>query len=188
MKYGFRYKVENKERLADWTPCIIAANHLSYFDPPFIGSVLPTEISFLAKTELFEVPLFGNMIRYFNSIPVRRGSIDRATIDQVTAVLADNRSILIFPEGGRKSFTAKPGIGIVVRETGMPVQPVYIKYSYLFKIGPIKKRKVKIYIGERIDTTHYMELPKEKDTYRLISKEILNKINQLPYEKNSKIS
>jgi 1-acyl-sn-glycerol-3-phosphate acyltransferase len=181
----FHYKVVNKERLQDWQPCILAANHLSYFDPPFIGSVLPVEISFLAKTELFEVPIFGSIIRYFNSIPVKRGAIDRGTIDKVKSVLAANRSIMIFPEGSRKSFTAKPGIGLVVRETGASVQPVYIKYDTMFRIGSFKKRKVTIYFGERINTSSYMELPNEKETYRLISKEILDRINKLPYEKNS---
>jgi 1-acyl-sn-glycerol-3-phosphate acyltransferase len=92
---------------------------------------------------------------------------------------------MIFPEGSRKSFTAKPGIGLVVRETGASVLPVFIKYDTMFRIGSFKKRKVTIYIGERMDTFKYMELPNEKDTYRLISKEILDTINKLPYEKNS---
>ncbi len=47
-------KIENEERLADAQNCIIVANHISIFDPPFIGSLIPFEIHYLAKSEIFK--------------------------------------------------------------------------------------------------------------------------------------
>ena len=180
------YRIINRERLDNWSSCIIAANHISYFDPPFIGAIIPQEIYYLAKSELFKNPLFGSILRFVNSIPVKRGVFDHKTLDQLNDLLGKKRSILIFPEGSRKSFSAKPGIGILVYETKTPVLPVYIENSNDLKSCFLRKKRLNIYIGERMDPAKYQNLPADKKTYRLIAGEILEQINRLPDE--SKIS
>lgn len=60
--------------------CIIAANHRSHFDPPVINIVSPRPVIFLAKKELFEVPVLGWFIKKAGAIPVRRDSRDTAVI------------------------------------------------------------------------------------------------------------
>ncbi|MBW6515859.1 MAG: 1-acyl-sn-glycerol-3-phosphate acyltransferase [Candidatus Cloacimonetes bacterium] len=182
MKTVGNYRIVHKERLADWNTCIIAANHISYFDPPFIGSILPQEIYYLAKYELFKNPIFGSILRFVNSIPVKRGVFDRKTIDRLKELLSQNKSILIFPEGSRKSFTAKPGIGILVHEMKVPILPIHIENSNNIKDCLIRKKRISIYIGERIEPEKYDDLPAEKKTYRQIADDILKTINRLPYD------
>lgn len=182
MRVTCNYRIIGKERLRNWRNGIIAANHISYLDPPFIGSVLPREIHYLAKSELFKVPVLGRVIRFFNTMPVKRGVVDRKTLKKIKEILAGNGSILIFPEGSRKSFTAKPGIGILVYETKVPVLPVYIENSNDLKSCILRKKRVNIYIGEWLEPEEYRNLPAEKKTYRQIAEDVLRKINNLPYE------
>lgn len=176
------YKVIHKERLSDWTNCIIAANHISYFDPPFIGSVLPVEISYLAKSELFANPMFGSLLRYYNALPVKRGVVDRSVLDRIKTLLAGKKSILIFPEGSRKSYTAKPGIGILAYEMKVPILPLYIENSNHLLRCLIRKKRLVIRVGEKINPAEFANLPADKNTYRNIAEKTLEKINRLPYE------
>ena len=98
MKVFWGLKIVHPERLNDIQNCIIAPNHISLNDPPFIGSIMPIEISFLAKSELFKNKIFGSIISYFNAIPIRRGAIDREALHKVENILKSGKTILIFTE------------------------------------------------------------------------------------------
>ncbi len=108
---------------------IFASNHLSYMDPPLVGSVLPREIHFLAKEELFRNRPFGWLISKYNAIPVRRGGVDRRSLRIALDLLARGKSLLIFPEGTRmkdgRLGEPKTGIGYLALHSRVPVVPVY---------------------------------------------------------------
>jgi 1-acyl-sn-glycerol-3-phosphate acyltransferase len=176
------YRIIHKERLKNWRRCIITSNHISYFDPPFIGAILPREIYYLAKSELFRNRLFGAFLRVLNSIPVKRGVVDRTTLDRIKELLGEEKSILIFPEGSRKSYTAKPGIGILVYEMKVPILPVYIENSNHLLSSFLRKKRVNIYIGEWIEPDEFAGLPAEKASYRHIAEQVLARIKSLPHE------
>ncbi len=111
--------------------CLFASNHQSMVDPPLIGSCLPREISYIARRSLFYNPLFGAIIRSCNSIPVDRGEADVGAIRAALGALADNRGLLIFPEGTR-SFDGiikepKAGAGLLACKSGVPVVPIHIR-------------------------------------------------------------
>ena len=111
--------------------CLFASNHQSMVDPPLIGSCLPREISYIARRTLFYNPLFGAVIRACNSIPVDRGEADVGAIRAALGALADNRGLLIFPEGTR-SFDGiikepKAGAGLLACKSGVPVVPIHIR-------------------------------------------------------------
>jgi 1-acyl-sn-glycerol-3-phosphate acyltransferase len=111
--------------------CLFASNHQSMVDPPLIGSCLPREISYIARRSLFYNPLFGAVIRACNSIPVDRGEADVGAIRAALGALADNRGLLIFPEGTR-SFDGvikepKAGAGLLACKSGVPVVPIHIR-------------------------------------------------------------
>ncbi len=172
-----RYRIINKERLKDWQPCIVAANHISYYDPPFICAVLPKELHTIAKEELFKNKLIGTVMHYINAIPVRRGVIDKRTINKVTDLLNNDHSILIFPQGTRNGVGAKPGIGIILRETKKPVLPIYVENTNDIKGCLLLKKRINIYIGEIIAPDEYLAMPDSKETLRFIGEDVLNKIN-----------
>ncbi len=117
-------------------PLVLAANHQSYFDPPFIGGQIMTRnLDYIARAGLFKVPLLGPWIRALNSIPVSgAGGKDAASIREVIGRLNQGRATLIFPEGSRtEDGTLQPfaaGVLLLVRKTKCPVVPVAITGAY----------------------------------------------------------
>ena len=182
MHIFWHYKVCHAERLHNLQNCIIAANHISAFDPPFIGSVIPIEIHYLAKWELFKHKLFAAFLLSVNCIPVKRGRIDKAAITRVKAILRKNHSILIFPEGTRNSGKPKSGIGKFAIETKTDICPVYIENSTDFWSCFFGKKKLKIVVGERIKAETFAMLESIKENYQLLSDQVFCQINELKNE------
>ena len=169
-----RGKVENMDRLRAWKSGIIAANHISFLDPPLVGAITPHAINFLAKSELFKTPLLGLAVRNLNAIPIRRGAIDRHAMKMVVEALERGGCVLIFPEGSRKNFTARPGIGKIAIQTNSPVLPLYFENTN----QPLRKR-MRVVVGEPITRETISQYEDNKDGYRGLSEHILHRINAL---------
>ncbi len=86
----------------DRRPCVVVANHVSLADP-FLLSHLPLDQRFVAKEELFRLPLVGWLLRLAGDIPIRRGDHASAVAMEHACVttLAHGLSVTIFPEGTR---------------------------------------------------------------------------------------
>ncbi|MEO5988731.1 MAG: lysophospholipid acyltransferase family protein [Candidatus Eisenbacteria bacterium] len=112
---------------------IVASNHISYFDPPFVGTAAVRELHFLAKEELFRPPVFGAIIRAYNSIPIRRGAVDMRGLGRALKVLRAGHALILFPEGTRARdghlHPAKPGVGMLAVNTDARILPCYISGS-----------------------------------------------------------
>ena len=175
-------KIINSERLKDIEGCIIAPNHIKAGDAPFIISIFQKEVYLIAKKELFDIPLLNILIKYVGAISVRRGQVDRKAIAQAKAILEKGHILIVFPEGSRKSFTAKPGVGKIAFESQSDIVPVFIKYPKSWIKSVIKKDCMKIVIGEKIIISEYKISENHKDTYRFIAKDILQKIMILEKE------
>ena len=128
-----RVRVEGLGDLPTEGPLILAANHLSNADPPFIGGWLGPALgrrpTFLAKEVLFEGPL-GILIRSLGAEPVKAGGNDIGAYRTAKAVLDKGGVVAILPEGTR-SFDGvmadpKPGVSMLATRTGTPVLPVGI--------------------------------------------------------------
>lgn len=109
---------------------LVAANHMSNLDPPLLATFLPRPVSYMAKQELFEVPLLGAIIRAAHAFPVKRGKGDRGAIKAAVAALKEGRCVGVFPEGTRhadgKRHKAESGIALLAAMTGVPVLPAAI--------------------------------------------------------------
>lgn len=131
--YGLRqYGLENQ---ALPRGCIIAANHVSVWDPPLVGSTFHRyPVHTLAKAELFRFPPLGALFRWVDSIPIRRKGYDANAFAEAVAVLEKRRNLLIFPEGTRRAIghpgPVRNGLGIAVQATRAPVVPVFIRGTY----------------------------------------------------------
>jgi 1-acyl-sn-glycerol-3-phosphate acyltransferase len=112
---------------------LLVANHSSFLDPPLVGSVTPRQLTFLAKEELFRIPLFGRLIHALNARPVRRDGGDARALRAALRQLADGQCLLVFPEGTRGDEgilrPPKPGAGMLAVLSGVPVVPVYVRGS-----------------------------------------------------------
>lgn len=175
-------KIIHAERLKKLDGCIIAPNHIKAGDAPFIMSIFHKEMYIIAKKELFDIPFLYTLIKYIGAISVRRGQIDRKAIIQAKAVLKKGYILMVFPEGSRKSFTAKPGVGKIAFETQSDIVPVFIKYPKSWFKSIFRGDGMKIVIGEKILISEYEMSENSKDTYRFIAKDILVKIMNLEKE------
>jgi len=133
-KTFFNYRVIGAENMIEEGPCIIAANHCSFFDPPLVGVACKRAIHYLARKSLLEWPILGPIFPDLNVIPVDRKNADRSALMGAIRVVKNGGAVLIFPEGTRspdgKLQPAQPGIGMIVAKTGAPVVPVRIFGSY----------------------------------------------------------
>jgi len=129
----FRIEARGTGHIPPTGPVLIAANHASVLDPPIIGVAAPRPLHFLAKAELFSIPLFGGLISRLHARPVRRGGADPAALRVALRVLESGAALLVFPEGTRGEEgtlgEAKPGAGMLAVLSGAPVVPAYIAGS-----------------------------------------------------------
>ncbi|WP_425061105.1 1-acyl-sn-glycerol-3-phosphate acyltransferase [Sporomusa carbonis] len=126
----FRWKVTGTENIPATGGVIIAANHVSLWDPPVVGTAIPRRIHFMAKEELFVNPIFRWLITKLGAFPVRRGKADRTAI-RTALTLLENGSVLgIFPEGTRsktgKLGVPEPGLAMLALKAGVPIVPAAV--------------------------------------------------------------
>ena len=130
---------------------ILACNHVSDFDPVMLGMAFPKRIRYMAKEELFRVPVLGPIVRGLGAFPVARGKGDTGAISQAAEIVREGGVLGIFPEGGRsrdgKLHKIKSGTAVVASQTGADIVPACIVYEprRLFR-----RRRVTIRIGEAI--------------------------------------
>lgn len=187
----YRLKVIGSEKIPINGGVIIAANHVSYLDPPVIGVALKRQAVFMAREGLFKIPLLGLFIRAF-SIPIKRGKPQPSTIKEVIKRLKNGEVIVIFPEGGRRSdgniADIKRGIGVITQLAKVPVIPTYLngtdkalpvgaKFLRLAKITVTFGHPIKIekkdeendkHFQERIGITITKAIKQLKDNVKLI--------------------
>jgi len=161
---GVRVVVEGAEQLRQETTYIFAANHASQFDIFSFQGYFPHDFSWLAKKELFRIPLFGPAMRRAGAIAIDRGHGREAmkSLDQAARTIAAGTSVLIFPEGTRspdgKLHPFKTGAILLAIRAGVPIVPLAFlgtrailpKGSWLPRPG-----RVLIRVGTPIDPAQY---------------------------------
>ncbi|MDP8241283.1 MAG: lysophospholipid acyltransferase family protein [Candidatus Hatepunaea meridiana] len=125
-------------------PFILASNHQSWFDPPMIGAGCPREIHYAAKKELFNIIILNRIIKYYNSIPIRRKGFERQALVKLGKVLDSGNGMIIFPEGHRfldeKLHPPKAGVGMLAIRHRVPIIPVYVNGSARLFFQVFKRR------------------------------------------------
>ncbi|MBV8749896.1 MAG: 1-acyl-sn-glycerol-3-phosphate acyltransferase [Candidatus Eremiobacteraeota bacterium] len=125
----FRFRVVGAEKVPLTGGLVIAANHLSNFDPPLLGIALPRPVSYMAKKELFDIPVLGPVIRGLNAFSVDRQAGGTAALRASLRTLKEGRCVGIFPEGGRNvtgTNEEKAGAAFLAAAAGVPVVPAAI--------------------------------------------------------------
>ncbi len=109
---------------------ILASNHVGDTDPPFITAVAPRRIVWMAKQELFDVPVMGAIFRLLGLIPVRRTGTDLGALRKAHRELEQGHVLGVFPEGTRRHDLGmkegEPGAAALALRTGAPVLPTAI--------------------------------------------------------------
>jgi len=124
----FRARAYGVENIPRSGPLIIACNHLSYLDPPAL-CFSPRRISFMAKKELFEIPILGPLIAGVGAYPVDRQGSAKSAIRRSLAVLQGGGTVGIFPEGTRNlsgDIQPQTGVALLAAHSGAPVLPACV--------------------------------------------------------------
>jgi len=128
-----RWEVKGAENLPSGGGAVLVANHVSYWDPVVVGCAFNRRVYFMAKSELFEIPLLGPLISVLGAFPVRRDKSDRNAIRIAVKLLEEGNVVGIFPEGGRSRtgelMKPQPGAAMLAFKAGVPVLPVALILS-----------------------------------------------------------
>ncbi len=123
-----RIRITGSENVPRGKPYVVAMNHVSIYDPPFVAAFWPEELEIIGAIDVFGKPGQGQLLRLYGVIPVHRGDYDRTLLTKIISILKSGRPLLIAPEGARSHDTAmrraRPGIAYIVEKTGVPVLPV----------------------------------------------------------------
>jgi 1-acyl-sn-glycerol-3-phosphate acyltransferase len=126
----WRARASGTQHVPTEGPLIVACNHLSYLDPPAMGCLCPRRISYMAKKELFEIPILGTVIRALGAYAVDRGGSATGAIRRSLEVLRAGGAVGIFPEGTRNRIGTLPpqtGVALLASLAGAPVVPASIR-------------------------------------------------------------
>ena len=144
----YRIEVIGLEHFPKERGVLLCTNHIHNFDPLVVGITAPRPVHFMAKEELFNVPVLGNIVRKCNAFPVKRGKGDRESLRAGLKVLKDGNVFGLFPEGTRSKTgeigKGLSGAGFFALRTEADVVPCAI-------IGPYKSlRTLKVVYGKPI--------------------------------------
>lgn len=168
---GVRVRVEGLANLNPGEPYIFAANHLSQFDIFAMEAFFPHDFRWLAKKELFKIPIFGQAMRRAGAIPIDRSHRRSALASLMEAAkrIAAGTSVVIFPEGTRSGdgqlHSFKAGGMVLAIKSGVSVVPVAISgtYEVLPKGGiMVRPGEVVIRVGSPIDPSAYSNKQKHE--------------------------
>jgi 1-acyl-sn-glycerol-3-phosphate acyltransferase len=168
---GVRVRVLGTENLEPGRSYIYMANHQSNFDIPVLLGRLPAQFRWLAKAELFKIPIFGRGMQGCGYISIDRSNRKSAfqSLAKAARTIREGTSVLIFPEGTRtgdghiKDF--KKGGFVLAVDAGVPIVPIIIRGTYAimprtrFQIRP---RPVVMEIHRPIETAQYTRKTKDE--------------------------
>ena len=181
-KYIFRGNLIGAENIPKSKSFIIVSNHGSLLDPPFLGHALGLKVSFMAKSELFRIPILSEIIRACGAYPVKRGITDRSSIVTAKEKLNNQNVIGIFIDGTRQRDgrvnNPKKGAALIASKTKKLLLPIAIINSHRlvrFKFCIPIFNKVTLRIGAPI---HY-PISTAKDDLNSVTNEIKESINTL---------
>lgn len=123
-------RVYGAENMPKTGPVVLCCNHSSMADPIRLAYSQPRQIHFMAKEELFRVPVLNYFIRILGAFPVSRGKGDRKAVNTARKFLMEGNVLGIFPEGTRSKngelLRPKSGAVLLASQTGAPIVPCCI--------------------------------------------------------------
>jgi 1-acyl-sn-glycerol-3-phosphate acyltransferase len=151
------------ERLPRDRGAVLAANHFSGIDHPLLGSYCPMPVFFLAKAELFEIPVLGEALEWMGVISIRRGESDRDAVRRARADVRAGGVVGVHVEGTRQRLgypgAVHPGGLMIAMQEEAPVVPCGLD---TFGWSPTNRRPCALVFGEPIELDH---LPRNRTGY-----------------------
>lgn len=148
LRFIFGVKGVSNEEFPKEGPVIVCSNHRSNFDPVILGALFDSRnLHYMAKAELFKIPVFNALIKAFGAFPIHRGKADKAAMVIARKLLHDGEAMVMFPEGTRTKKMGmprkfKPGIAMFAYKSKAPILPVLIETKG--GVRPFKKNIVNV--------------------------------------------
>ena len=178
----FRGRTRGIQNVPMQGPLVVVANHGSHLDPPLLGHALGRPVAFMAKAELFRIPLLGVLIRALAAYPVNRGASDREAIRTATARLQAGWATGVFLDGTRQADgrvnQPMPGAALLAARSGAPLLPVAIVNSHR-ALGPGQKRLRLVPLEVRIGQPLPPPASRRKPDLEATTLELQRRINAL---------
>lgn len=128
-----RIEFEGMENIPGSGGFIICSNHRTDMDPVYLAWKIPRQLYFMAKVELFRIPLLGFILHKLEAFPVERGKGDTGAVDYAINVVESGKILAMFPEGTRskdgKLLKGKSGISVIASKSGGDVLPVGLRFA-----------------------------------------------------------
>ncbi len=175
----YRVEIIGAENEPENGPFIVAANHLSNHDVVVLAASMKHQLRYIAKAELFKIPILAQLIRALGAFPVKRGAGDVGAIKRTVGLLDEGQVVGFFPQGHRypglhpSNTEVQSGIGLVTAKAKVKVLPVAInakKYRMRFF------RKTTITIGKPIEFEEFLPLEGNKSDYQRIADRVFGEI------------
>lgn len=171
---AYRIRIVGKEHIPTDGGVLICANHINVLDPPVVGITSPRPVSFMAKEELFKMPILKKLLPNLNAFPVKRGMSDREALRKGLSQLKEGHVVGLFPEGTRSKDgeigKGLAGAGFFALRSDAAVVPCAI-------IGPYKlTKRLKVVYGKPINMA---ELKERKASAVEVTEIIMNEIKTL---------
>ena len=176
----FRTRVIGAENIPASGAFILAANHVSNWDPPFLGTFIDREICYMGKEELFKNPVMAWICRSLHVFPVKRGAADKTAVKTAVKILKDGKCFGIFPEGTRsktgKIGKAEAGISLIAAMTKAPIIPAAIVDTEKIFSRAEKFPRLAVVYGTPIKFTGST---KDRDALNEFAQSVMNEIAKL---------
>ena len=182
----FQLRLSGQHHIPPQGRILIAANHASILDIPFLGCGVERQLAFIGRDNLFPIPLVNLLLQRLGWIPIRQDGFDRNGLRRAEASIAKGTAVVIFPEGARTETGAigegKLGLAMLVARTQCLVVPAYI--SGTFEALPIGARRisfhpVRVIYGAPIDFSPEIERLSKKEFYRHVTDTVMARIQDL---------
>jgi 1-acyl-sn-glycerol-3-phosphate acyltransferase len=186
-RLAFGLEAHGTEHVPMHGPTLVVSNHSSLLDPPLVGAASPRTLHYMAKAELFDIPLFGRFIHALHARPVRREGKDASALRTALKLLDEGHALLVFPEGTRGEEgvlrDGKPGAGMLAMLSGATVVPAFVQGSgRAWPKGSRGPRPAKVRIDFGKPLVFERPVGRNKEQYTIASREMMAAIGALKDE------